>query len=77
MSNRTKPPRIGDAFHALVALDGSFRQARPSPDMEAYLRHRGLIEPSPFSRLPVRTAAGDALVAAAEEGVSPSQALDE
>lgn len=77
MSSRIKPntPNAGDAFHSLVALDGSYLQARPSPEMEAYLRYVGLIETSPFSRLPIRTPKGDQLVAAAMEGVSPTDIL--
>ncbi|MDP1964727.1 MAG: hypothetical protein Q8K93_21305 [Reyranella sp.] len=77
MPSQNKPhtPRIGDAFHSLVAIDGSFRQSRPSPEMEAFLRYRGLIECSPISRLPVRTPKGDGLVAAAMQGESPTDAL--
>jgi hypothetical protein len=79
VSSRNKPatPDRGDAFHSLVALDGSMRQVRPSPEMEAYLRYIGLIESSPISRLPVRTPKGEALVAAAIAGVSPTDSLDE
>ena len=77
MTTKTKPhtPKTGDAFHSLVALDGSILQARPSPEMEAYLRYKGVIESSPFSRLPVRTPKGEALVAAAMQGESPTDAL--
>ena len=79
MPSQTKPntPRIGDAFHSLVAIDGSYRQFRPSPEMEAFLRYRGLIASSPISRLPVRTPKGEALVAAAMQGESPAAALDD
>jgi hypothetical protein len=77
MSDRNYTPRIGDAFHALVAIDGSIRQARPSPEMEAHLRQKGLIAPSRFSRLPVRTPKGEALIELAVQGVSPAKALEE
>ena len=73
--NKPHTPRIGDAFHSLVAIDGTYHQFRPSPDMEAFLRYRGLIEPSPISRMPVRTLKGDALVTAAMQGESPTDAL--
>jgi hypothetical protein len=77
--SRNKPatPDRGDAFHSLVALDGSMMQVRPSPEMEAYLRYIGLIESSPISRLPVRTPKGEALVAAAMAGVGATDSLDE
>lgn len=71
-----KAPKIGDAFHSLVALDGSFLQQRPTPEMEIYLRGAGLIECSPISRMPIRTAKGEELVAAAMEGVSPTGAFE-
>jgi hypothetical protein len=73
--NKPPTPRIGDSFHSLVALDGSYRQFRPSPEMEAFLRYKGLIERSPISRLPVRTPKGDDLVAAAMKGESPTDML--
>lgn len=53
-----------DAFDALVALDGSLQQRRPSPEIEKVLRDLGLIERFYASGLPIRTAAGNELVAA-------------
>jgi hypothetical protein len=78
VSSRIKPttPRAGDAFHSLVALDGSYLQVRPSPEMESFLRYIGLIESSPFSRMPIRTAKGDQLVDAATQGESPTDILE-
>ena len=52
-----------DEFAALVALDSSLGQRRPSPDVEIRLRHLGLIERDRQTGLPRRTAAGNALVA--------------
>ena len=51
-------------FAALVAIDGSIRQQRPSAEMEIRLRRLGLIERNSLSRLPARTAEGDARVKA-------------
>lgn len=59
-----------EEFDALIAIDGSYGQRRPSPEMEARLRRLGLIEPSPLSRLPVRTVEGEALVASETQGDS-------
>jgi hypothetical protein len=53
-----------EEFAALVAIDSTMRQRRPSPDMEIKLRRLGLIERGGMSGLPARTAEGDALVAA-------------
>jgi hypothetical protein len=55
-----------EEFAALVALDGSMLQRRPTPALELRLRQLGLIEPSRFSRLPIRTAKGEALVLATQ-----------
>ncbi len=60
MTNTLSP----DEFAALVAIDGSMRQLRPSPELEIKLRKLGLIERNRMSSLPARTAEGDALVAA-------------
>lgn len=53
-----------EEFAGLVALDGSWQQRRPSSALELRLRQMDLIEPSRLSRLPVRTAKGEALVLA-------------
>ncbi len=53
-----------EEFAALVAIDSSFRQTRPSVELEMKLRGLGLIERNGMSRLPARTAKGDALVRA-------------
>jgi hypothetical protein len=50
-------------FAALVAIDSSISQRRPSMEVEIKLRRMGLIERSGLSRLPARTAEGNALVA--------------
>jgi hypothetical protein len=55
-------PLTPDEFAALVALDSSIGQRRPSMDMEIRLRFLGLIERDGLSRLPARTARGEALV---------------
>jgi hypothetical protein len=47
---------------ALRAIDGSYHQRRPAPELEATLRKLGLIEPSQLSRQPRRTARGEAVV---------------
>jgi len=57
-------PLTPDEFAALVALDSSIGQRRPSMDMEIRLRLLGLIERNGMSRLPSRTAKGEALVRA-------------
>lgn len=54
-----------EEFAALVAIDGKLGARRPSAATEIRLRRLGLIEPSPLSRLPVRTLKGEALIAAA------------
>jgi hypothetical protein len=46
---------------ALLVIDGSYHQRRPSPELEARLRERSLIEPSRMSRQPRLTAKGDAV----------------
>jgi hypothetical protein len=61
----TDNPLNAEEFAALVAIDGSLRQRRPPAATEIRLRRLGLIEPSPLSRMPVRTAQGEALVLAA------------
>jgi hypothetical protein len=53
-----------EEFAALVAIDGTMLQCRPFPDLERRLRQMGLIEPFRLSRLPIRTAKGEALVKA-------------
>jgi len=58
-------PLNAEEFAALVAIDGSLRARRPPAATEIRLRRLGLIEPSPLSRLPVRTLKGEALIAAA------------
>lgn len=55
-----------EEFDALVGLDGSLQQRRPSPEVEKALRDLGLIERFRSSGLPVRTAAGNEVVAAAD-----------
>lgn len=62
---KTNSTITAEEFHGLVTINGTIGQHRPSPVVEARLRHLGLIEPSPLSRLPVRTAEGEALVASA------------
>jgi hypothetical protein len=51
-----------DEFAALVAIDSTIQQHRPPPDVETKLRRLGLIERNSMSRLPARTAMGNALV---------------
>ena len=53
-------------FAALVAIDGGLRQDRPTADMEAKLRHLGMIGSSRLSGLPARTAKGNARVKAGQ-----------
>lgn len=53
-----------EEFAALVALDGTMRQLRPSADLEIRLRGLGLIERDGMSRLPTRTPEGNARVKA-------------
>lgn len=68
-----------DEFAALLAIDGSLRARRPPAAIEIRLRRLGLIEPSPLSRLPVRTLKGEALIAAAgaaSGGPLSAKALD-
>ena len=55
-----------EEYAALVAIDGSWQQRRPSPALELRLRQMGLIGPSRLSRLPCRTAKGEALVLASQ-----------
>jgi hypothetical protein len=57
------PSLSTDEFAALVALDSTWAQCRPSADLEIKLRGLGLIERNGMARLPSRTAKGDALVA--------------
>jgi len=54
-----------EEFAALLAIDGRLGARRPPAATESRLRRLGLIEPSPLSRLPVRTPKGEALIAAA------------
>ena len=63
-------PLTPEEFAALVAIDSSMAQRRPSMDIEIKLRRLGLIERNGMSRLPARTAKGDALVAAARKASS-------
>jgi hypothetical protein len=68
-----------EEFAALLAIDGSLRARRPPAAIEIRLRRLGLIEPSPLSRLPVRTLKGEALIAAAgavSEGPVRAEILD-
>ncbi|MBY0318897.1 MAG: hypothetical protein K2X72_09260 [Reyranella sp.] len=63
-------PLTPDEFAALVAIDSSIGQRRPSMDMEVRLRRLGLIERNGMSRLPSRTAKGEALVRAGRKPVN-------
>jgi hypothetical protein len=63
-------PLTPDEFSALVALDSSIGQRRPSMDMEVRLRRLGLIERNGLSRLPSRTAEGEALVQAGRKAAN-------
>ena len=56
-------PLSTDEFAALVALDSTWTQRRPSVELEIKLRGLGLIERNGLARLPSRTAKGNALVA--------------
>jgi hypothetical protein len=72
-------PLNAEEFAALLAIDGSLRARRPPAAIEIRLRRLGLIEPSPLSRLPVRTLKGEALIAAAgvmSEGPLRAEAID-
>ena len=60
----TNAPLTSEEFAALQSIDGSMLQRRPSMDLEIRLRGLGLIHRDGMSRLPVRTATGDALVRA-------------
>lgn len=78
---QTPDPALLNAeeFAALLAIDGSLRARRPPAAIEIRLRRLGLIEPSPLSRLPVRTLKGEALIAAAgmtSEGPLQAEAAD-
>jgi hypothetical protein len=53
-----------EEFAALRSIDGSILQRRPTPELEIRLRSLGLIHRNGMSRLPARTAEGDALVRA-------------
>ena len=53
-----------EEYAALAGMDGSMMQPRPSPEIEAKLRHLGLIARNSMSGLPGRTAKGDTLVKA-------------
>jgi len=53
-----------EEFAALRSIDGSMLQRRPTPEMEIRLRSLGLIHRNGMSRLPARTAEGDALIKA-------------
>ena len=67
--NAPRLPLTAEEFDALVALDGGLRQQRQMPEIELRLRHLGLIEPHPFSGLPMRTEAGELWLAAALDPV--------
>jgi hypothetical protein len=60
----THPSLTSEEFAALRSIDGSILQRRPSVEMEIRLRGLGLIQRDGMSRLPVRTAEGDALIKA-------------
>ena len=60
----THTPLTNEEFAALRSIDGSMLQRRPSMELEIRLRGLGLIHRDGMSRLPVRTAAGDALIKA-------------
>jgi hypothetical protein len=62
----TDPSLTSEEFAALRSIDGSMLQRRPSMEMEIRLRGLGLIQRDGMSRLPVRTAEGDALVKAGQ-----------
>ena len=64
-STAANGPLTSEEFAALLAIDGSLCARRPPAALEIRLRRLGLIEPSRLSRLPVRTPAGEALIAAA------------
>jgi len=72
MLDRDMPdkPLTPDEFAALVAIDSTIGQRRPSMDMEVRLRHLGLIERNGMSRLPSRTAEGEALVRAGRKAAN-------
>jgi hypothetical protein len=53
-----------EEFAALQSIDGSMLQRRPSMELEIRLRGLGLIDRDGLSRLPVRTAEGNALIKA-------------
>jgi hypothetical protein len=53
-----------EEFTALRSIDGSMLQRRPSMEMEVRLRNLGLIHRDGMSRLPARTAEGNALIKA-------------
>jgi hypothetical protein len=53
-----------EEFAALRSIDGSMLQRRPTPELEIRLRNLSLIHRNGMSRLPARTAEGDALVKA-------------
>jgi hypothetical protein len=60
----THVPLNSEEFAALQSIDGSMLQRRPSMELEIRLRGLGLIHRDGMSRLPVRTAEGDALIKA-------------
>jgi hypothetical protein len=60
----TNPSLTSEEFAALRSIDGSMLQRRPSMEMEIRLRGLGLIDRNGMSRLPVRTAEGNALIKA-------------
>jgi hypothetical protein len=59
-----RKPLTPDEFAALFAIDSTIGQRRPSMEMEVRLYRLGLIERNGMSRLPARTAKGEALVRA-------------
>jgi hypothetical protein len=66
----TNPSLTIEELAALRSIDGSILQRRPSPEMEIRLRGLGLIQRDGMSRLPVRTAEGDALIKAGRTPVA-------
>ena len=67
-SGMTDLSLTNEELAALRSIDGSMLQRRPSPEMEIRLRGLGLIQRDGMSRLPVRTAEGNALIKA---GLTP------
>ena len=68
----TELPLTVEEFAALAALDSSIGQRLPSMEMEIRLRLLGLVERTD-SRLPARTARGEALVRAGRPASNDDQ----